>query len=137
MLCGRPPFSGMSPQQVLAAHVTLPPAPLNSQRASVPPALNALVMSCLEKKPADRIQTAAEMLTQLQAMATPSAGMAPTGATAAFTSGAEAALRRAHPVRVAVLLAIASIAVLAVVFVLRQRLGLPDWVVPGAAALLV
>ena len=28
MLCGRPPFSGMSPQQVLAAHVTLAPAPL-------------------------------------------------------------------------------------------------------------
>jgi eukaryotic-like serine/threonine-protein kinase len=140
MLCGRPPFSGMSPQQVLAAHVTLPPAPLNSQRTSVPPALNMLVMRCLEKKPADRIQTAAEMLTQLQAMATPSGGMAPTGATAAagvFTSGAEAALRRAHPVRVAVLFALASIAVLAVVFVLRARLGLPDWVVPGAAALLV
>ena len=57
MLCGRPPFSGMSPQQVLAAHVTLPPAPLNAQRASVPPALNALVMRCLEKKPADRVQT--------------------------------------------------------------------------------
>jgi tetratricopeptide (TPR) repeat protein len=137
MLCGRPPFSGMSPQQVLAAHVTLPPAPLSSQRPSVSPALNALVMRCLEKKPADRIQTAAEMLTQLQAMATPSGGMAPTGAKAAFTSGAEAALRRAHPVRVAILFALASIAVLAVVFVLRQRLGLPDWVFPGAVVLLV
>ena len=140
MLCGRPPFSGMSPQQVLAAHVTLPPAPLSGQRTSVPPALNTLVMRCLEKKPADRIQTAAEMLTQLQAMATPSGGMAPTGATGApgaFTSGAEAALRRANPVRVAALFALASIAVLAVVFVLRARLGLPDWVLPGAALLLV
>ena len=139
MLCGRPPFSGMSPQQVLAAHVTLPPAPLSAQRASVSPALNALVMRCLEKKPADRIQTAAEMLTQLQAMATPSGGMTPTGATGAtgaFASGAEAALRRAHPVRVTVLFALASIAVLAVVFVLRQRLGLPDWVLPGAVVLL-
>ena len=55
---------------------------------------------------------------------------------AAFTRGAEAALRRAHPVRVALLFALASIAVLAVVFVLRQRLGLPDWVLPGAAVLL-
>jgi tetratricopeptide (TPR) repeat protein len=136
MLCGRPPFSGMSPQQVLAAHVTLPPAPLSGQRTSVSPALNALVMRCLEKKPADRVQTAAEMLTQLQAMATPSGGMAPTGATSAFTSGAEAALRRAHPMRVAILFALASIAVLAVVFVLRQRLGLPDWVFPGAVLLL-
>ncbi len=139
MLCGRPPFSGMTPQQVLAAHVTLPPAPLSGQRTSVPPALNTLVMRCLEKKPADRVQSAAEMLTQLQAMATPSGGMAPTGATGmtgAFTSGAEAALRRANPARVAVLFAVASIAVLAVVFVLRQRLGLPDWVLPGAAVLL-
>ncbi|MGE5728673.1 MAG: protein kinase domain-containing protein [Gemmatimonas sp.] len=139
MLCGRPPFSGMSPQQVLAAHVTLPPAPLSGQRTSVPPALNTLVMRCLEKKPADRVQTAAEMLTQLQAMATPSGGMAPTGATGAagaFTSGAEAALRRAHPMRVTLLFALASVVVLAVVFVLRQRLGLPDWVLGGAAVLL-
>ena len=139
MLCGRPPFSGMSPQQVLAAHVTLPPAPLGSQRTSVPPALNTLVMRCLEKKPADRVQSAAEMLTQLQAMATPSGGMAPTGAlgtSGAFTSGAEAALRRANPARVTIMFALASIAVLAVVFVLRQRLGLPDWVLPGAAVLL-
>jgi tetratricopeptide (TPR) repeat protein len=140
MLCGRPPFSGMSPQQVLAAHVTLPPAQLSGQRASVPPALNALVMRCLEKKPADRVQSASEMLTQLQAMATPSGGMAPTGATPAvssmFTSGAEAALRRAHPMRVAALFGLASVAVLIAVFVLRQKLGLPDWVFPGAVVLL-
>ena len=140
MLCGRPPFSGMSPQQVLAAHVTLPPAQLSGQRSSVPPALNALVMRCLEKKPADRVQSAAEMLTQLQAMATPSGGMAPTGATPAvtpmFTSGAEAALRRAHPMRVTALFGLASIAVLVAVFVLRQKLGLPDWVFVGAVVLL-
>jgi len=140
MLCGRPPFSGMSPQQVLAAHVTLPPAPLSGQRTSVPPALNTLVMRCLEKKPADRVQSANELLTQLQAMATPSGGMAPTGATPAapaFTSGAEAALRRAHPVRVALLFGLASIAVLVLVFVLRNSLGLPDWVVKAAVLLLV
>jgi tetratricopeptide (TPR) repeat protein len=139
MLCGRPPFSGMSPQQVLAAHVTLPPAPLSGQRTSVSPALNTLVMRCLEKKPADRVQSAAEVLTQLQAMATPSGGMAPTGATGmsgAFTSGAEAALRRANPARVAFSFAVVSIAVLAIVFVLRERLGLPDWVLGGAAVLL-
>ena len=32
MLAGRPPFSGMSPQQVLAAHVTTIPAPVSSLR---------------------------------------------------------------------------------------------------------
>jgi tetratricopeptide (TPR) repeat protein/tRNA A-37 threonylcarbamoyl transferase component Bud32 len=136
MLAGRPPFSGMSPQQVLAAHVTTAPAPLSSLRELVPPAMNELVMRLLQKKPADRVQHATEVLSQLQAAATPSGGMAPTGAVPALTSGAEAALKRAQPVRVAMLFALASIAVLAVVFVLRQRLGLPDWVLGGAALLL-
>ena len=75
--------AGMAPQQVLAAHVTTAPAPLSRSARRVPPALAALVMRCLEKRPADRVQTAAEMLTQLQAMATPSGGMMPTGATPA------------------------------------------------------
>ena len=140
MLAGRPPFSGMSPQQVLAAHVTTAPAPLSSLREMVPAPVNELVMRLLAKKPADRVQHATEVLSQLQAAATPSGGMAPTGATpatAAFTSGAEAALRRAQPMRVVLLFALASIAVLAVVFVLRQKLGLPDWVLGVASVLLV
>ncbi len=137
MLCGHPPFSGMSPQQVLAAHVTLAPAPLSSQRASVPPALNELIMRCLEKKPADRVQRAEDLLSQLQAMATPSGGMAPTGATPALTSGAKAAIRRTNPMRIAMLFALASVAVIAAVFFLRNALGLPDWVVAAAAILLV
>jgi eukaryotic-like serine/threonine-protein kinase len=136
MLAGRPPFSGMSPQQVLAAHVTTVPAPVSSLRELVPPAINELVMRLLQKKPADRVQHATEVLSQLQAAATPSGGMAPTGATPAFTSGAEAALKRAQPARVALLFALVSIAVLAVVFVLRDKLGLPDWVLIGAAVLL-
>jgi eukaryotic-like serine/threonine-protein kinase len=82
------------------------------------------------------VQHATEVLSQLQAAATPSGGMAPTGATPAFTSGAEAALKRAQPARVALLFTIVSIAVLAVVFVLRDKLGLPDWVLVGAAVLL-
>ncbi|MBK5189290.1 MAG: hypothetical protein JJD97_13690, partial [Gemmatimonadaceae bacterium] len=130
--------------------VTLAPAPLNTQRTSVSPALNALVMRCLEKKPADRVQRADELLTQLQAMATPSGGMAPTGAIAssatpmpaasaapALTSGARDALRRAHPMRVMLIFALASIGVLALVFTLRNYLGLPDWVLEIALLLLV
>jgi len=136
MLAGRPPFSGMSPQQVLAAHVTTAPAPLSSLREMVPAPVNELVMRLLAKKPADRVQHATEVVSQLQAVATPSGGMAPTAATSAFTSGAEAALRRANPARVAIIFALVSIAVLVIVFVLRQRLGLPDWVLPGAAVLL-
>jgi len=77
MLTGRPPFTGASPQAVLAAHVTQAPAMVTESRASVPPALASLVMRCLEKKPADRWQRAEELLQQLESMATPSGGTTP------------------------------------------------------------
>jgi len=83
MLTGRPPFVGPSPQMVLAAQVTQSPEPLGAKRPSCPPALGALVMRCLEKKPADRWQSAEELVRQLELMATPSGGLAPTTAVAA------------------------------------------------------
>jgi len=79
MLTGRPPFTGPTPQHVLAAQVTEAPEPVTKRRAAVPAALAALVMRCLEKSPADRWQSAEESLHQLEAMATPSGGITPTG----------------------------------------------------------
>jgi serine/threonine-protein kinase len=80
VLSGRPPFIGPSPQTVLAAHVTQAAEPISSRRPACPPALAALVMRCLEKKPADRWQSAEELVRQLELMATPSGGLAPTTA---------------------------------------------------------
>jgi TolB-like protein/tetratricopeptide (TPR) repeat protein len=77
MLTGLPPFAGSLPQQVLAAQVTEPPEPILRRRAAIPPALAAAVMRCLEKRPADRWQTAEQLLHQLEPLATPSAGTAP------------------------------------------------------------
>jgi eukaryotic-like serine/threonine-protein kinase len=77
MLTGRPPFTGSSPQAVLVAQATQAPAPVTEARATVPPGLASLVMRCLEKKPADRWQSADELLHQLEAMATPSGGTQP------------------------------------------------------------
>ncbi|HXI21795.1 MAG TPA: serine/threonine-protein kinase, partial [Gemmatimonadales bacterium] len=62
LLSGRPPFTGGTPQQVLAAHVTLAPEPVTTRRPSVSPALASVIMRALEKRPADRWQTADEML---------------------------------------------------------------------------
>ncbi|HUR92350.1 MAG TPA: protein kinase, partial [Gemmatimonadaceae bacterium] len=70
MLTGRPPFTGPNPQMVLAAHVTQQPEAVTQHRPAIPAALAALVMRCLEKKPADRWQTATEINQQLDAMAT-------------------------------------------------------------------
>jgi eukaryotic-like serine/threonine-protein kinase len=136
MLCGRPPFTAPTPQALLAAHITQTPDPVTRYRPTVSPQLNGLVMRCLEKRAADRWQTAAELVPQLDTMTTPSGGMTPTGAQTLVSSGTEAAIRRAHPGRVAAMFGVASVLVLAVVWVLVQRLGLPDWVFYGAAALL-
>src|SRR3989442_6226500 len=62
LLTGQPPFAGRTPQNLLAAHVTEAPEAINKRRASLPPALAALVMRCLEKRPADRPQSASEVL---------------------------------------------------------------------------
>jgi eukaryotic-like serine/threonine-protein kinase len=75
-LAGRPPFTGPSAQAVAAAHLVQAPTPLAELRPSVPPALAALVMRCLEKRPADRWQTAADLLHTLESFSTPQHGIA-------------------------------------------------------------
>jgi len=137
MLAGRPPFSGMSAQAVLAAHVTQAPEPVTGLRPTIPAALGGLVMRCLEKRPADRWQTAEELVPHLEALLTPSGGSAPTSATPAISSGTEAALRKTNPVRVGLLFGLAALVTLTLTWWLVQRLGLPNWVVSTAGALLV
>ena len=78
MLTGSPVFTGTTAQQVLAAQVTRTPEPLALRRPSIPPMLAAIVMRCLEKSPADRWQSAAEVRHELERAATPSGGTAPT-----------------------------------------------------------
>src|SRR5213593_267129 len=133
LLAGRPPFSGMSPQGLLAAQVTTTPDPVTLHRDSVPPALAALIMRCLAKHPADRPQSAEELLVRLEAMATPTGGITPQQA--AVSSGTAAALRRAHPVRVATLFGFAALGVLTLAYLLVHGLGLPDWAFAGAVGL--
>ncbi len=74
MLTGHQPFPGLNPQQTLAAHVTQTPVPVGQQRAGLAPALEAAVMRCLAKRPADRFQTADELVAALEPMAMPSGG---------------------------------------------------------------
>jgi serine/threonine-protein kinase len=78
MLTGRPPFQAATPQGVLAAHVTEAPVAVTTRRATLPAPLALLVMRCLEKKPADRPQSAEEVLATLESLATPSGGTMPT-----------------------------------------------------------
>lgn len=77
MLAGTPPFTGGSPAAVLGKHVTEMPKPLREHRPSIPPPLEQVVMRCLAKRPADRWQSAEELLTQLEPFKTPSGGVTP------------------------------------------------------------
>ena len=78
LLTGRPPFAGLTPQETLAAHMTQQPEPVDKQRPGISPTLSQVLMKCLAKRPADRWQTADELLGQLEPLATPSGGMTPT-----------------------------------------------------------
>jgi eukaryotic-like serine/threonine-protein kinase len=137
MLTARTPFMAPTAQALLAAHITQTPEPVVKHRPAVPAPLNALIMRSLEKHAADRWQSAGEMTAQLDAIATPSGGMAPSGTTPAISSGTEEAIRRSHPLRVAGLFAAAAIGVLAIAYLLVRQLGLPDWVFVGAIVLLL
>jgi len=115
MLTGRPPFTGASPQQVLAAQVSEAAVPVTKHRATVPLGLAEAVMRCLEKNPADRWQTAEELLHLLEAMATPSGGTAPTAA----VPGAPARMAQRVPVAVAAGVGVVLLGVIA--FLMRAR----------------
>jgi Tol biopolymer transport system component len=78
MLTGYPPFHGLNPQQTLAAHVTQAPVAVGQRRPGLSPALESVVMRCLAKRPADRFQSADELVAVLEPLATPSGGMTPT-----------------------------------------------------------
>jgi hypothetical protein len=69
LLTGKPPFADRSPIQMLAAHLYDPPAPLTTRRAELPPQLDAIVLKCLAKNPADRFPDARSLDAALAACA--------------------------------------------------------------------
>jgi len=71
MLTGRPPFLARSPQAMLAAHISEQPVPVIERRQGIPPLLNSLIMSCLEKSPDRRPQRASEVIDLLDAIVAP------------------------------------------------------------------
>jgi tRNA A-37 threonylcarbamoyl transferase component Bud32 len=60
MLTGEPPFTGPTAQAIVAKVMTAEPAGLTLQRKTVPPHVEAAVLTALEKLPADRFASAAE-----------------------------------------------------------------------------
>jgi serine/threonine-protein kinase len=66
MLSGAAPFAHLNPREMLTARLTLPPPPLSTVRKDVPAGLERLIARCLAIDPADRPQTAAELVEALE-----------------------------------------------------------------------
>jgi serine/threonine-protein kinase len=65
-LTGGPPFTGPTPQAVIARHALDPPPSLRTVRPAIPAALEAVVLRALAKVPADRFGSAAELAEALE-----------------------------------------------------------------------
>ena len=116
MLTGDPPFSGSTAQAIVARVLTETPRPILPQRHTIPPHLEAAVLTALEKLPADRFATAAEFA---QALTDRSYG--PTATVPVSTLRA----RRRWPASTLVAAAIALVA---------AGLALWGWLRPGPVA---
>ena len=75
MLAGEPPYTGPTPQAVLAKRVLEPVPHVRTLRETVPEALERTLLRALAKSPADRFQSAAELRDAL------AGGLAPPGVT--------------------------------------------------------
>ncbi len=86
MLSGDPPFTGSTAQAIAARVLTETPRSLTKQRHTIPPHVEAAVLTALEKLPADRFATAQAFADALEGKA---------GVTPAAVRG----MRRAAPAR--------------------------------------
>jgi len=126
MLAGEPPFTGPTPQAIVARSLTEAPRSLTTSRVGLPPALDGIIAKSLAKSPADRYQTAAAMTQAL------------TRLTDAPVSGVTPAVLPAGPSPALVwgLFGFASLITLGVFYGLVSRWGLPVWVLYLAVGLL-
>ncbi|MGC8640295.1 MAG: serine/threonine protein kinase [Isosphaeraceae bacterium] len=69
MLTGRPPFEGSSATELMIAHARDPVVPPSKHARDLPDDLEAVVMRCLSKKPADRYPDARSLAVALAACA--------------------------------------------------------------------
>ncbi len=92
MLAGEPPFTGATPQAVIARMFTETPRPIHTVRPGVSEAVDAVVARAIARVPADRFSTVADFGAALRAAT----------AVASATLPAAPPLRAAHPRRVPV-----------------------------------
>jgi Tol biopolymer transport system component/tRNA A-37 threonylcarbamoyl transferase component Bud32 len=98
MLTGEPPFTGPTAQAIIARVMTEEPRSLTLQRKTIPPHVEAAVVTALSKLPADRFATAALFA---EALSRPGATTVVTPAARPGAGSGRAAARRARALAVA------------------------------------
>ncbi len=66
MVTGRKPFEAETTAEILRQHISSKPIPPSRYNSRLPPALEALILKCLEKDRDNRFQSAAEILQALE-----------------------------------------------------------------------
>src|SRR5258706_5838607 len=66
MAAGRPAFQGKSRASLISSIMSAEPAPIATVQPLAPPALDRVIRTCLAKDPDARIQTAHDVMLQLQ-----------------------------------------------------------------------
>jgi serine/threonine protein kinase len=72
MLTGQVPFPGETPVAIILAHLHQPPPPPRGMVPSITEAVEAVVLKCLAKDPADRFDNARDVIRALEATQRPS-----------------------------------------------------------------
>jgi tetratricopeptide (TPR) repeat protein len=138
MLVGKPPFQDVTAQGLMRKILADPPPSISSQRDTVTASLERTVLQGLAKLPADRPSTIGEFIDALRAETD-------TGRMATVRIAAEAAPAPAEPGTrpplgpgpAILLFLVSAAAILGITVLLVRVAGLPDWVLPGAAVLLL
>lgn len=128
LLAGHPPFHGLSPQRLLAAHMGEEPRPIAALRPDAPPLLAELVMRCLAKDPDARPGQASDVVRILETVTSGSAHEA----MPAVLLG-----RRGMTTRALGAWAVAFLLATLIARVATTEIGLPTWVLPGTVLVML
>jgi membrane-associated phospholipid phosphatase len=127
MLAGQPPFTGATPQVIMARHALDPVPPLRTVRGTVPESVERAVAQTLAKVPADRFTSGEQLILALSMqpgmerldLATPLTG----GVAPSFFSE----LRRRRVYHAAIIYLVIGLGIVEAADITFPVLGLPDW----------